>query len=175
MTSVLLSLLKFFRNVFAKINETPFSKPKNIHLILKICKNETTTTMPAENAPAGMFNLYMMMQIFLFCGHPASDVALRFINVQYLSGTLCKSGIYLGKAFRYVFMYRTLTNTKFPCRLPYGRIIVNNIFGYLHSSFLDIAFQKYSPAILVFTLYAVDIFYMQLYNTIKIQNIRKSK
>ena len=40
------------------------------------------------------------------------------------------------------------------CRLTHRRVIVDDISGYLHSSFLNIGFHKNSPAILVFTLYA---------------------
>ena len=56
-------------------------------------------------------------------------------------------------------MYRTLADPEMLCRLPHGRVIVNNISGNLHGSFLNITFQKNSPAILVFTLYA-GVFYV---------------
>ncbi len=54
----------------------------------------------------------------------------------------------------YNHMYRTLADPEMFCRLPHGRVIVNDISGNLHSSFLNITFQTKSPAILIFTLYA---------------------
>ena len=51
-------------------------------------------------------------------------------------------------------MYRTLADPEMFCRLPHGRVIVNNISGNLHGSFLNITFQTKTPAILIFTLYA---------------------
>lgn len=54
----------------------------------------------------------------------------------------------------YNYMYRTLADSKMFRCLTHRRIIINNISGYFHSSFLNIGFHKKSPAILVFTLYA---------------------
>lgn len=58
----------------------------------------------------------------------------------------------------YNYMYRTLANPKMFRRLTHRRIIINNISGYFHSSFLNIGFHKNSPAILVFTLYAGELY-----------------
>lgn len=70
-----------------------------------------------------------------------------------LHGLLTLSPI-LTVLFYHFRMYRTLTNSKLIRRLSNRSIVLNNIFGYLHSSFLNIAFQKNSPEILIFTLYA---------------------
>lgn len=83
-----------------------------------------------------------MMQVFFPCGKTSSDMPFGFVDIQHLSCTLCQSGVDLRKSFCYVFMYRTLADPKLLCRLPYCGVIVNNIFGYLHSSFLNITFQK---------------------------------
>ena len=62
---------------------------------------------------------------------------------------------YLSTAlYCYNHMYRTLADSKMFRCLTHRRIIINNISGYFHSSFLNIGFHKKSPAILVFTLYA---------------------
>lgn len=58
----------------------------------------------------------------------------------------------------YNYMYRTLADSKMFRCLTHRRIIINNISGYFHSSFLNIGFHKKSPAILVFTLYAGESF-----------------
>lgn len=60
--------------------------------------------------------------------------------------------------FHHHYMYRTLANPKMFRRLTHRRIIINNISGYFHSSFLNIGFHKNSPAILVFTLYAGELY-----------------
>ncbi len=86
-----------------------------------------------------------MMQVFFPCGKTSSDMPFGFVDIQHLSCTLCQSGVDLRKSFCYVFMYRTLADPKLLCRLPYCGVIVNNIFGYLHSSFLNITFQKNIP------------------------------
>ena len=39
-------------------------------------------------------------------------------------------------------MYRTLANSKMFRRLTHRRVIINNISGYFHSSFLNIGFHK---------------------------------
>ena len=62
-------------------------------------------------------------------------------------------GVDLRKAPGDVLMYRNLLIPKCfaACRTV---VIVNDISGNLHSSFLNITFQTKTPAILVFTLYA---------------------
>lgn len=54
-------------------------------------------------------------------------------------------------------MYRALTDSKLLCGLTHCRIVIYNVFGYFYGSFFYIAFQRKSPAILVFTLYAEDL------------------
>ena len=102
----------------------------------------------------GFVILNMLMQVFFFCRQPSPNMALRFIDIQNFSGIFSKARVDLGKALCDIFMYRTLTNPKLSCRLAHCRVVIDNIFGYLNSSFLNITFQKISPAILVFTLYA---------------------
>ena len=97
---------------------------------------------------------HMLMQILLLCRHPAADVPLGLVDVQHLARLRRERRVDLRKTLGDVLMYRTLADPEMFCRLPHGRIIVNDISGNLHGSFLNITFQTKSPAILVFTLYA---------------------
>ena len=92
------------------------------------------------------FSLFMLhVLIFFLRCHPAPDVTLRFVHVQYLSCFLCQRRIDLHQSLRYVLMYRTLTDPKLFRRLPYRRIVFNNIVGNIDCAFLDIIFQRKSP------------------------------
>ena len=97
---------------------------------------------------------HMLMQILLLCRHPAADVPLGLVDVQHLARLRRERRVDLRKALGDVLMYRTLADPEMISRLPQGRVIVNDISGNLHSSFLNITFQTKTPAILVFTLYA---------------------
>ena len=99
---------------------------------------------------------HMLMQILLLCRHPAADVPLGLVDIQHLARFRRERRVDLRQTLGDVLMYRTLANPKMFCRLPHGRVIVNDISGNLHGSFLNITFQTKSPAILVFTLYAGD-------------------
>ena len=57
-------------------------------------------------------------------------------------------------------MHRALTDSKMLRRLPHGGVVIDNISGDFHGSFLNITFQTKSPALLVFTLYARDFSYI---------------
>ena len=100
---------------------------------------------------------HMLMQILLLCRHPAADVPLGLVDVQHLARLRRERRIDLREALGDVLMYRTLADPEMLCRLPHGRVIVNDISGNLHGSFLNITFQTKTPAILVFTLYAEDL------------------
>lgn len=97
---------------------------------------------------------HMLMQILLLCRHPASDMPFGLVDVQHLARLRRERRVDLRKALGDVLMYRTLADPEMFCRLPHGRVIVNDISGNLHGSFLNITFQTKTPAILVFTLYA---------------------
>ena len=84
----------------------------------------------------------MVMQIFFPRCQTSPDMTFRFVHIQYLSGVFGKSRVDLRETFRYVFVNRTLANPKLFCRLSYCRIVLDNISGYFHSSFLNITFQK---------------------------------
>lgn len=106
--------------------------------------------------------LHMLMQILLLCRHPAADVPLGLVDVQHLARLRRERRVDLRKTLGDVLMYRTLADPEMLCCLPHGRVIVNDISGNLHGSFLNITFQTKSPAILVFTLYARDFSFIQL-------------
>lgn len=46
------------------------------------------------------------MKIFFSCSQSTTNVALRFVDVQYLPGALRKRKVKLRKTFYDVFMYR---------------------------------------------------------------------
>ena len=96
----------------------------------------------------------MLMQILFPCRHPAPDMPLGLVRVQHFAGLASKRRIDLEKAFRDVFMYRTLTDPKPLRRLPHSRVILYDIISNLHGSFLNVIFQKNPPANIVFTMYA---------------------
>lgn len=54
--------------------------------------------------PAARAQLVLML-IFFFRRHPASDMAFRFVDVQYHTRPGCKRRIDMGKALGHIFMY----------------------------------------------------------------------
>lgn len=84
----------------------------------------------------------MPVQIFLSGRQSAADVPLRFIDIEHLPGFCRKRGLDLHQAVGDILMYRALADSKMFCRLPHRRIIINDISGDFHRSFLYIAFQK---------------------------------
>lgn len=101
-----------------------------------------------------IFRLSMLMQIFLSRSHPAPNMPLRLIHVQYLPRFPGKGWVDLKKSFGDIFMYRTLADPKLLRRLPHSRVILYNIISNLHGSFLNVIFQKNPPANILFTMYA---------------------
>lgn len=83
-----------------------------------------------------------MMQIFFFCRKTSPYMTFWFVDVQYFSGTFCEGRIYFRKTFCNIFMHRTFADPKLFRCLTHGCIVINNIFCYLNSSFLNITFQK---------------------------------
>ena len=96
----------------------------------------------------------VFVQIFFPGGQSAPDMPLGFVDIQHFSRLPGQGGIDLQETLCDVFMYRTLTDPKLFCRLPYCRIVVYNVFCDFHSSLLNISFQNFSPANTVFTMYA---------------------
>ena len=96
------------------------------------------------------------MQIFFLRRHPAPDMTLGFVHVKYFSRLRSKRWIDLRKAFCDIFMYRAFTYPEMLRSLPDRGIVLDNISCNLHRSFFNITFQKKSPALLVFTLYAEE-------------------
>ena len=66
--------------------------------------------------PAARAQLVLML-IFFFRRHPASDMAFRFVDVQYHTRPGCKRRIDMGKALGHIFMHGRFTDPKFPGRL----------------------------------------------------------
>ena len=79
---------------------------------------------------------------------------LRLIHIQHLPGFLCQCMVDHLQPFCYIFMYRAFTDTKLPCSLSYCCIVLYDIICGFNDPLLDIIFQKYPPANIVFTMYA---------------------
>ena len=84
----------------------------------------------------------VMMEIFFFCRQSPANMALWFIDVQYLANLCSQCRIYLPQPFRAVFMYRRLADSIFLCCLTYCRIMLYNIICDFNRSFFNITFQK---------------------------------
>ena len=101
-----------------------------------------------------IFRLFMLMQIFLSRSHPAPNMPLRLIHVQYLPRFPGKGRVDLEEPLGDIFMYRTLADPKLLRRLPHSRIILYYIISNFYGSLLYILFQKNPPTNIVFTMYA---------------------
>lgn len=56
--------------------------------------------------------------------------------------------------YYYFYMYSTLTDSKLFRRLPYRRLILDNIIRYFHCPLCNIVFHTKAPAFIIFTMYA---------------------
>lgn len=132
--------------------------PKKIHGRNLQASINKSRTEPRKNTRADLllFSVLLstLMKIFLSRSHPAPDMPLRLIHVQYLPRFPGKGWVDLKKSFGDILMYRTLTDPKLFRRLPHSRVIFYNIISNLHGSFLNIIFQKNPPAYILFTMYA---------------------
>lgn len=84
----------------------------------------------------------MLVLIFFLGCHTAADMALGFVDIEYLSGFSCQSWIDLHQPFRDIFMYSGFADSKLAGSLPDGRIGFDNIAGYRHGTFFNIFFHK---------------------------------
>lgn len=100
----------------------------------------------------------MLMQIFFFGRHAATDMALGFVHVQDFSRLCGKCRVDLDNALCYILMYRALADSEFLCCLAHSGVVLDNIICDIYNPLLNIAFHKKSPAILIVTLYAGDSF-----------------
>ena len=91
---------------------------------------------------------YMLMCIFFFGCHSATNMTFRLVHINHLSGFRCKSGINLRQPLGNILMYSTFTNAKTLRSLPHGGIVFNDIICDFHSAFFNICFQKNTPAYL---------------------------
>ena len=82
------------------------------------------------------------MQIFFFRSHSTSNMSLLFIDLQHAAHFFCQCRINQRQSVCTVFMYRTLTNSKFLCRLSYRCVIFYDITSDLYGSFFNIILQK---------------------------------
>ena len=107
------------------------------------------------------------MKIFFSRCQSPTDMTLRLIDIQHFPCFPRQGRIHLGQTFCYVFMYRALADSKLLCGLTHCRIVIYNVFGYFYGSFFYIAFQRKSPALLVFTLYAEDFLLCMAFYTVQ--------
>ena len=63
-------------------------------------------------------------------------------------------------------MYGTLTNPKRLRRLPHRCLILNDIICNLYCPFLDIILHLFTPALIVFTMYAEVYFHILKLSTL---------
>ena len=84
----------------------------------------------------------MLVLIFFLGCHTAADMALGFVDIEYLSGFFCQSRIDLHQTFRDIFMYSGFADSKLTGSLSDGRVGFDNIAGYCQGTFFNIFFQK---------------------------------
>ena len=84
----------------------------------------------------------MLVLIFFLGCHTAADMALGFVDIEYLSGFFCQSRIDLHQTFRDIFMYSGFADSKLAGSLSDGRVGFDNIAGYCQGTFFNIFFHK---------------------------------
>lgn len=87
-------------------------------------------------------DIILPVQILFLCCHPASDMSFGFIDVKNFSGAGSKGWINMEQAFGYVLMYRAFAYAKTSGSLPYGSIILNNVFRHRNRPFLDLRLMQ---------------------------------
>lgn len=85
------------------------------------------------------------MQIFLSGSHSAADMALLFIDIQYLSDLTGQCGIDLHHSVGTVLMYCALAYTKSSGCLPYRCLVFNDIMCYFNRPFFNVILQVKPP------------------------------
>lgn len=79
--------------------------------------------------------------VFFLRGDPASNMALRFIDIQHLPHLLIQLWIHPAQALRHVHMYGRLTDTKFLCCRTDSCFVLNDIFAELYGPFFHNTLQ----------------------------------
>ena len=87
----------------------------------------------------------MHMQIFLPGSKSATDVTFFFIHIQNLTRLSRQCRIDLDQPVCHIFMYCTLTDSKFFRRLSYCRFCFYYVMCNLHCTFFDIILQRKIP------------------------------
>ena len=85
------------------------------------------------------------MQIFFPRSHSAADMALLFVDIQYLSDLPGQCGVDLYHPVGTVLMYRTLAHPKSSGCLPYSRLIFNDIMCNFNRPFFNVILQVRPP------------------------------
>ena len=91
------------------------------------------------------FSNTIQMQIFLPGGHSSSNMSFLLVNIQHTPDFLCHGRIDLLETFGTVFMYRTLTDSKFFSCLTNGCFCFYDIICNFYCTLFDIIFQKKTP------------------------------
>ena len=144
----------------ASTTATHFSYAADTGISFWLCRRTDFSQRRAQYYVFFVSNIstcHMLMKIFFSRCQSPTDMTLWLIDIQYFPCFPRQGWIHLGQALCYVLMYRALTDSKLLCGLTHCRIVIYNVFGYFYGSFFYIAFQRKSPAILVFTLYAEDL------------------
>ena len=71
------------------------------------------------------------MLVLLLCSQSAADMALGLVDVENHPRLRRQARIDMNQTVCDIFMYCGLTDSKPLCRLPHGRVFVDDIIGYL--------------------------------------------
>ena len=88
----------------------------------------------------------VLVQIFFPGGKSTTDVAFLLVHVKNFADALSQSRVDLLQAVGAVFMYRTLTNSKFLRSLTHSGFMFDDIICDFYCPLLNVIFHKITPA-----------------------------
>ena len=99
-------------------------------------------TFPVQYVSRRLRHASLLVQILLFRGKPAADMALRLVQIQNFPGFRCQSRVYLHETFGHVLMYRALADTEGLRCLSHRGIIVDDIVSDADGTLFNIILQR---------------------------------
>lgn len=92
-----------------------------------------------------VFSLDFHGRIFVFGGQAPADVPLQLVLLEHPFDVEIESGIDLCEPLGDILMYGTFGNVEYAGRIPYGRVVFDDIFREHNRSFLGQSFQDENP------------------------------
>ena len=89
----------------------------------------------------------MLVKIFLPSGKSATNVAFLLVHIKNFTDALRQGWVDLLQAVGAVFMYRTLTNSKFLRGLAHSGFMFDDIICNFYCPLLNVIFHKNNPCI----------------------------